>query len=74
MTTEPQASDAGVSVAWIPADICYVGMKTQAHPSRMRRIFLSLFGLAGTLLSLLTIRESAERAYGIDLPKKRDGL
>lgn len=64
----------GVSALWILANICYAGMKAQGHPSRKWRVLSFLFGLPGTLLSLLVVHEGGENAYGIYLPKRRDTL
>jgi len=64
----------GVSALWILANICYAGMKAQGHPSRKWRVRSFLFGLPGTLLSLLVVHECGENAYGVYLPKRRDTL
>jgi hypothetical protein len=32
-----------------------------------------LFGLPGTLVSWLVVKEGSNRAYGINLPPRRDG-
>jgi hypothetical protein len=49
-------------------------MKAQGHPSRLWRVLSFLFGLPGTLLSLLVVQEGGENVYGIYLPKRRDTL
>jgi len=64
----------GVSALWVLANICYAGMKAQGHPSRLWRVLSFLFGLPGTLLSLLVVHEGGENVYGIYLPKRRDTL
>jgi hypothetical protein len=33
-------------------------------------ILTFIFGLPGTLLTLLVVKKGGERAYGIDLPRK----
>ncbi|HMG02493.1 MAG TPA: hypothetical protein VK596_05130 [Edaphobacter sp.] len=64
----------GVSALWVLANICYAGMKAQGHPSRLWRVLSFLFGLPGTLLSLLMVKEGGENVYDIYLPKRRDTL
>ena len=54
---------------WILANISYAGMRAQAHPSRGWRILSFIFGLPGTLVSLLAVDEGSERAYGVRLPR-----
>jgi hypothetical protein len=46
-------------------------MRAQANPSVFWRLVTFLMGFPGTLLSVLVVSEGSERAYGIDLPKKR---
>ena len=72
MLDSNQGVDAGVSGLWMLANICYAGMKAQANPSFGWRVLSFLFGFPGTLLSLIVVSEGSERAYGIDLPKRRD--
>ena len=61
----------GPSAIWILANISYAGMRAQASSSRGWRILAFIFGFPGTLLSLLLIGNGTERAYGIDLPRRR---
>jgi hypothetical protein len=70
-TAQQSASNAGVSGLWVLANICYAGMKAQAHPSAGWRILSFIGGFPGTLISFLVITEGSERAYGIELPRKR---
>jgi hypothetical protein len=62
----------GVSAIWLLANICYAGMRAQGHPSRLWRVLSFLFGLPGTLLSWLVIKEGSNRAYGINLTPRQD--
>lgn len=62
--------DAGISGFWILANISYAGMRAQNNPRTGWRILSFIFGFPGTLISFLAIKEGAERAYGIDLPRK----
>lgn len=71
----------GVSAIWILANISYAGMRAQNNPSvgwRVLnnptggwRVLAFIFGFPGTLLTYFVVREGGERAYGIDIPKKR---
>jgi hypothetical protein len=74
MISQQEGVDSGVSAIWILANICYAGMKAQGNPSFAWRVLSFIFGLPGTLVSLIVIREGSERAYGIDLPKNRTRL
>jgi hypothetical protein len=62
----------GVSAIWLLANICYAGMRAQGHPSRLWRVVSFLFGFPGTLVSWLVVKEGSNRAYGINLPPRRD--
>jgi hypothetical protein len=70
-SAQQSASNAGVSGIWVLANICYAGMKAQAHPSDVWRVTSFVFGFPGTFLSFLVVQEGSERAYGIELPRKR---
>jgi len=70
-TAQQSAGNAGVSAIWVLANLCYAGMKAQAHPSVGWRVVSFIFGFPGTLISFLVITEGGERAYGVDLPRKR---
>jgi hypothetical protein len=61
----------GSSAIWIFANISYAGMRAQNSPSVGWRVISFIFGFPGTLLTLLIVREGSERAYGIELPKRR---
>ena len=61
---------AGVSAIWIWANLCYAGMRAQAHPSTAWRVVSFVFGFPGTLVSFFAVKEGGERAYGIELPKR----
>jgi hypothetical protein len=51
--------DQGVSAIWLLANICYASMKAQAHPSGGWRVFSFVFGMPGTFLSLLVVKEGS---------------
>ena len=68
---QQSAGNAGVSGIWVLANICYAGMKAQAHPSAGWRVVSFIFGFPGTLISFLAVEEGGERAYGIQMPRRR---
>jgi hypothetical protein len=77
-TTSQTTSDAqvsvgtgGVSALWVLANISYAGMRAQRNPSTGWRIVAFLFGFPGTLVSWLAVPEGGERAYGVDIPRRR---
>ena len=61
----------GSSAVWIFANISYAGMRAQHSASSGWRIIAFIFGFPGTLLTLLVVAEGSERAYGIELPRRR---
>jgi hypothetical protein len=63
--------NGGVSALWVLANISYAGMRAQDNPSTGWRIVAFLFGFPGTLISWLAIPQGQERAYGVDIPKRR---
>jgi hypothetical protein len=69
--TQQTVGSAGASGIWILANICYAGMRAQNHPSVGWRVLSFIFGLPGTLVTLLVVAEGSERAYGIEIPKKQ---
>jgi uncharacterized membrane protein YhaH (DUF805 family) len=63
--------DTGASGLWILANISYAGMRAQDSPSQGWRIVAFIFGFPGTLLSFFVVPEGGERAYGVDVPRRR---
>ena len=61
----------GVSGIWILANISYAGMRAQDSANVGWRVVAFIFGLPGTLISFLAIEEGSERAYGIEVPRRR---
>ncbi|MDQ7774140.1 MAG: hypothetical protein RDU13_11550 [Elusimicrobiales bacterium] len=59
--------NAGVSGIWVLANISYAGMRAQNNPDVLWRILSFIFGLPGSIVSLLAVREGSMRAYGINL-------
>ena len=68
----PTAKNTGVSGIWILANISYAGMRAQDHPSAVWRIVAFIFGFPGTLITFFAVKDGGERAYGIDIPRKRE--
>lgn len=68
---QTEVRDTGISGLWVLANISYAGMRAQNHPSPLWRTLAFLFGLPGTIITFFAVAEGGERAYGIDLPRKR---
>jgi hypothetical protein len=66
-----QASNVGASGLWVLANICFAGMRAQNSPSSGWRVVAFIFGFPGTLITYFVVDEGSERAYGIEIPKKR---
>ena len=65
------AGQTGVSGLWVLANISYAGMRAQNKPDTGGwRALAFIFGLPGTLLTLLFVKSGSGKAYGIDLPGK----
>ena len=73
MITDQGATETGVTALSLLANLSYAGMRAQGHPGRGWRIVSFLLGLPGTLISWIFVPEGGERAYGIELPRRRDG-
>ena len=67
-----RAPDLGVSALWVLANVSHAGMRAQGSDSWVWRIVAFVAGFPGTLLTWLFVKEGGERAYGIDLPRRRD--
>lgn len=65
------ARDGGLSAIWILANVSYAGMRAQASRNLLGRVVAFALGLPGTLLSLIVVSSDGERAYGVDLPRRR---
>jgi len=61
----------GVSGLWMLANLCFAGMRAQNSSSAGWRIVAFIFGFPGTLITYFVVDEGAERAYGVDIPKRR---
>lgn len=62
---------AGVTGLWVLANISYAGMRAQNSTSTGWRIIAFIFGFPGMLISFLVITEGRERAYCIEVPRRR---
>jgi hypothetical protein len=65
------AGNVGASGLWVLANICFAGMRAQNSSSTGWRIVAFIFGFPGTLITYFVVDEGSERAYGIEIPKKR---
>lgn len=70
-TTTWDAGDGGALAVWIFANLSFAGMRAQNSSSKGWRIVAFIFGFPGTLLSCLMVDESSERAYGIEMPRRK---
>ena len=68
--TQIYIGDVGVSGIWVLANFSYAGMRAQNSASSGWRIAAFIFGLPGTLITFLAVKEGSGRAYGVDIPKK----
>jgi hypothetical protein len=62
---------SGVGGIWVLANFSYAGMRAQNSASSGWRVVSFIFGFPGTLVSYLAIPEGGERAYGVDVPRRR---
>ena len=69
-TIDVSIGNVGISGIWMLANLSYAGMRAQNSSSTVWRIVAFLFGLPGTILTYLVVKEGSERAYGVDVPKK----
>jgi hypothetical protein len=65
------AQVTGISGTWMLANISYAGMRAQNNPNSGWRIVAFIFGFPGTLISFLAVKEGSDRAYGIDIPRRK---
>lgn len=70
--TVVRVGNTGASGIWILANISYAGMRAQGSRSKGWRIVAFIFGFPATLITFLAVDEGGERAYGVDLPKRRN--
>ena len=68
---DPVVRVTGVSGLWVLSNISFAGMRAQNNPSSGWRILAFIFGFPGTLISLFAVKEGGERAYGIDIPRRK---
>ena len=71
MTSTSAGTQGGASAIWIFANLSFTGMRAQAKGNIFWKIITFIFGFPGTLLTLLAVTAGGERAYGIDMPRKR---
>jgi hypothetical protein len=61
----------GAGGIWYLANFSFIGMRAQASTAVGWKIAAFIFGFPGTLLTYLVVRKGSERAYGVDLPRRR---
>ncbi len=52
-------------------NIAYAGMKAQGSQNKLGRFCSFVLGFPGTLITYFVVEEGSERAYGVDLPRRR---
>lgn len=63
---------AGVGGSWVLANTSYACMRAQNDPANDHwRIASFVWGFPGTACSYFFVKEGSERAYGVDLPRKK---
>lgn len=62
---------SGVTGLWVLANASYAGMRAQNSASAGWRVAAFIFGFPGTFITFLAVTEGSERAYGVQLPRKR---
>ena len=62
---------SGITGLWVLANFSYAGMRAQNSQSAGWRILAFIFGFPGTLITFFAVSEGSERAYGVQLPRKR---
>jgi hypothetical protein len=70
-STSHTGTEGGVSAVWIFANLSFTGMRAQDTGTTFWKVVTFIFGFPGTLLTLLVVEKGGERAYGIDMPRKR---
>ena len=63
--------NTGVSGLWVLANVSYAGMRAQNSQSKGWRIIAFIFGLPGTISTWLIVKEGGERAYGVEIPRRK---
>lgn len=69
--TRRTVGSAGVSGLWVLSNISFAGMRAQNSPSTGWRVVAFIFGFPRTLITYFVVDEGSERAYEIEIPKKR---
>jgi hypothetical protein len=67
----PRGSEGGISAIWIFANLSFTGMRAQGAGTTFWKVVTFVLGFPGTLLTFLVVARGSERAYGIDMPRKR---
>jgi hypothetical protein len=69
--SQAQIRDTGISGLWVLANVSFAGMRAPNNPSALWRTLAFIFGLPGTIVTFFALDEGSERAYGINLPRRK---
>jgi hypothetical protein len=62
---------SGLTLVTVACNMAYAGMRAQNNPeTSFEQTMTLMFGLPGTLVTMLVVEKGSERAYGVDLPRK----
>lgn len=64
----------GISAIWIFANLSFAGMRAQDGDGMFWKVVCFVFGFPATLLTLMVVTKGSERAYGIDMLRRRDDV
>jgi hypothetical protein len=66
-----QGATVGYSMLNVLGNIAYAGMRAQNSQDKLSRTISFWVGFPGTLFSYFLVDEGSERAFGVDLPRRR---
>jgi len=61
----------GIGMLNVLGNLAYAGMRAQGSKDTFARAFSFVVGFPGTMVSYFLVEEGSERAYGVDLPRRR---
>jgi hypothetical protein len=53
-------------------NFAYAGMRAQGSKDRLARWLSFILGFPGSVLTYFVVDEGSERAYGVELPRRRE--
>ena len=66
-----QGATVGYSMLNVLGNITYAGMRAQGSDNKFGRFCSFVVGFPGTLVTYFAVDEGSERAYGVDLPRRK---